>query len=170
MIIMSNGIVITREQQRDLHNARCYFHQFEERYGDILGQRVIDDFRRAYKLLCSAHDPILDEETSRWDRRNEHFTKVQREHRFKTVWSIYDIERLDEALPSKYLDITHVQYYNQLVAVERRDGTTGFDWLDLWIAAEKAINQSNDSHHIFVEGFYREDSDPVGVYRLTTGS
>lgn len=167
---MSNDMVITREQQRDLHNARCYFHQFEERYGDVLGQRVIDDFRRAYKLLCQAHDPILDQENERFDRRSAHYNAMQQHFKFKTVWSMFDIERLDEGLPQKHLDLTHVKYYDQLVAVKQREGSLGLDWLAVWAAADQAIRQSGDTHHIFVEGIYKNAEDPVGVYRLTTGS
>lgn len=167
---MSNNITISREQQRDLHNARAYFHQWYDQYRDVLGQRVIDDFSKAFGLLIQAHNPIRAEEDKRWDERNDHYNSMKACFGFKSVWSDYDIERLDDPLPSKYLDITHVKYYSQLVAVEKREAAAGLDWIALWAAADKAIEQSGDTHHIFVEGFYKDENDPVGVYRLTVGS
>lgn len=165
-----NVIGITREQQRDLHNARCYFEQWLQRYEDVLGQIVIDDFKKAYKLLAVAHDPIREQEDARWENRNNHYEAMRQYFKFKTIWSDYSIERLDEELPPERLDITHVKYYNQLVAVESRPEIGRLDWLAVWAAADKAIIGSGDSHHIFVEGIRKNVNDPEGVYELNVGS
>lgn len=165
-----NDIVINRNQQRDLHNARCYFQSFADKYADILGKRVITDFYHAFECFKQAHDPIREEENQRMDRRYKHYEAMRSYFSYHSVWSIYEVERLDNSLPSNYLDITHVKYYNQLVKVEKREGAVGLDWLALWAAAEKAILLSNDTHHIFIEGFSQSKEDPVGVYNLTTGS
>lgn len=163
-----NNISISRDQQRDLHNARCYFQSFADKYADILGQRVIADFNHAYDIFKRAHDPIREEENARMDRRYDHYEAIRKHLGLKTIWSDYDVELLDEGLPLKLVDITHVRYYNQLVAVEKPMGSPR--WLDLWIAADKAILQSDDPHHIYVEGFYRKDDYPIGVYQVITGS
>ena len=164
------AIAIDRNQQRDLHNARVYLEHFAEKYGSTLGERVIGDFNAAMKHFIRAHDPIRSEENRIFDSKFAHYKAMQKHFGYKTVWSNFDVERLDDALPSKYLDITHVRYYNQLVAVEKRDGALGLDWLAVWAAADKAIRDSGDEHHIFVEGLYQREEDSKGVYYLCTGS
>ena len=167
---MSYDIVIGREQQRNLHNARVYFESFAEKYADVVGQRVIDDFNRALDMFKNAHDPIREEETRIFDLKFKHYDAMRRHFGYQTVWSNFDVERLDESLPSKYLDITHVKYDSQLVAVEKRDGALGLDWLAIWKAADKAILESGDRHHVFVEGIYQRNEDPKGVYQIIAGS
>lgn len=165
-----NNISINREQQRDLHNARVFFQDFLDRYEDVLSERVKTDFNYALTHLIRAHDPIRAEENKRFDERHDHFQSMKALFKFKTIWSDFDIERLDENLPIQYLDMTHVKYDNQLVAVEPRPELGRVDWLAVWKAADKAIVDSGDTHHVYVEGFYKTGKDPEGVYQVITGS
>ena len=44
----------------------------------------------------------------------------------------------------------------------------GNTWLDLYVAADKAISLSGDNHHVFIEAF--NTTDVAGQVSLSTGS
>jgi hypothetical protein len=61
---------------------------------------------------------------------------------------------------------TKIKYGDQYTPI----GTdAGLSWIDLWIAADDAIQASGDQHHIFIEAFTPIPTEP-GVLRLVTGS
>jgi hypothetical protein len=61
---------------------------------------------------------------------------------------------------------TKIKYGDQYTHI----GTdSGLSWIDLYIAADDAIQASGDQHHIFIEAFTPIAEEP-GVLRLTCGS
>lgn len=160
-----NSITIDRQQQRDLHNARCYFESAIERCND---ERLIGTLQKALDVFKSAHDPIRTEENARFDARFEHYETKRKQYKFKSVWSIFEVPDVEYEVTPDLVDITHVKYYNQLVAVEKGNGQ--LTWVDLWRAANEAIIASGDLNHVYVEAFYQRAEDPKGVYQLVTGS
>jgi hypothetical protein len=88
----------------------------------------------------------------------------------QTVWSIYDEDGYGEIKfgnPHPFGDEVVVRHecdvfgpYDVTVPVK------GKTWGDVWVAADKAIVESGDLHHIYIEGF---DVDGNTLY-LRTGS
>ena len=162
---LENSITIGRQQQRDLHNARCFFEMAIERCEDA---KVAETLKKAMGYFTSAHAAIRQQENDRFETRFQHFREAQHQYGFSTVWSIFEVPRVEYEVTPELVDITHVKYYNQLVAVEKPEGQ--LRWVDLWRAADKAIAESGDKHHVFVEGFYQRKEDPIGTYQIITGS
>jgi len=71
----------------------------------------------------------------------------------ETVWSIHD-EGIKFGNPHPFGDEVVIRHkcdvfgpYDVTVPVK------GKNWGDVWVAADKAIKESGDMHHIFIEGF-----------------
>jgi hypothetical protein len=89
----------------------------------------------------------------------------------ETIWSIYNDDEYGEIKfgnPHPFGDNAVIRHkcdvfgpYNELVEIK------GKTWGDVWVAANKAIVQSDDLHHIYIEGFKQ---GPAGELRLITGS
>lgn len=163
----SNDIAINREQQKNLHNARCYFKQFEYKYSEIFGKEVLRDFKQAMKYFIEAHDPIRLIEDTRAEDRFNHYEAMRQYYGLSAVWSMTEYDRLDDNTDR---DIKTIKYYNVIVPVVKRPEHPWLRWTDVYEACDKAIKQSGDEHHIFIEYLHREDSDPEGQYTLSTGS
>lgn len=86
----------------------------------------------------------------------------------ETVWSIYNGDEYGEIKfdnPHPFGDEAVIKYRG--VAEYELVEVKGKNWGDVWIAANKAIIQSEDLHHIYIEGFEKNDA---GELELVTGS
>ena len=103
-----------------------------------------------------------------FDRKFDHYHAKAKEFGLKTVWSIYEVENLNDMHPfGKGLEVVYDANYHwggktTIAAVH------GNTWLDLFIAADKCVRDSGDNHHIYIESF--EPSSATGVVYLHTGS
>ena len=90
---------------------------------------------------------------------------------FETVWSIYDEDGYGEIKfgnPHPFGANAVIRHkcdvfgpYDVTVPIK------GKNWGDVWLAADKAIKESGDLHHIFIEGF---DLNEAGELEMFTGS
>lgn len=163
----ANDIAIGRTQQQQLHNARCYFLQFKDKYSEIFGKEVLRDFNQAMKYLLEAHDPIRRIEDERAENRYAHYEAMREYYKLTAVWSMSEYDRLDDNTDK---DIKSIKYYDVVIPVVKRPEHPWLRWTDVYEACDKAIKESGDQHHIFIEYLHREDSDPEGQYTLSTGS
>jgi|GEM_PF-1896149 hypothetical protein len=87
----------------------------------------------------------------------------------KSYWSISaDNDFINMSFNHPYVGATEVSYPADMqwgkASSVKIEGPT---WLDLWKAADKAIQESGDEHHVFIEDFYELEN---GVLQLHTGS
>jgi len=160
-------ISINREQESQLHNARCYFFQFKEKYSEIFGKEVMRDFNQAFQYFIKAHDPIREIADKRSEERFEHYEFIRQQYKLSAVWSMSEYDRLDEPVDR---DIKTIKYYDVIVPVVQLRPYGKMCWIDVYTACDIAIKKSHDEHHIFIEYLHREDSDPEGQYTLSCGS
>lgn len=163
----NNNIAIDREQQMNLHNARCYFLQFKEKYSEVFGKEVVRDFNQAMKYFLEAHNPIREIEDKRSEDRFEHYEAMRKYYGLSAVWSMIEYDRLDDSTDR---DVKTIKYHDIIIPVVKRPEHPWLRWTDVYEACDKAIKESGDEHHIFIEYLHREDTDPEGQYTLSTGS
>ena len=100
-----------------------------------------------------------------FDLKFNYFTKVQTTNRFKSVWSIFEVNNIFDLSGLRGETLRYGDHWGTGTVVIPLPGGT-LQWWDLWVAAEKAIEQSGDQHHMFIEAFRKEGND---IY-LSTGS
>lgn len=96
----------------------------------------------------------------------DYYSDVAKTHGFQTIWSMYEVKDMFAKHP--HGDVTHV-YYDGGWGKPTIAGVKGDTWLDLWDAANRAIIESGDHHHVFVEAIRKKDG-AFGVVSVTTGS
>jgi hypothetical protein len=81
---------------------------------------------------------------------------------------MYEPDNLSDRHP--YTDATSVIYTDHWGDQDAvRVPITGLTWAALFVAANAAIRDSGDTHHIYIENF-RPSKDDAAVLVLTTGS
>ncbi len=100
-----------------------------------------------------------------FDAKNELYKSVAKENGFRhSIWSIYAVTDFAQ-IPFPNATKLMYEYYDSDDPLEIPLSRNS-SYLDLWKAAEIAIQKSKDEHHIFIENFV-EDGE---VLILETGS
>jgi hypothetical protein len=137
-----------------LHNGNLRDHEKVDKLGEILG-----DFRDALRKANQ-------EEKVNFDRKMKYYGDTADSLGLKNTWSIYSVEdfSMEHPYPSAktvlYKKGGHWGDHDVEIPI---DGNT---WQSLFVAADAAIEKSDDKHHTFIEDFRPEGDTLV----LWTGS
>jgi hypothetical protein len=116
--------------------------------------------------MIATHIEQTESNISDFDYQLDYFEFVRKAHKFNSQWSLYEVT--DITAPHMLGNIVQVAYDkhwgHRTVFVE----VLGNTWLDLYVAADKAISLSGDNHHVFIEAF--NTTDVAGQVSLSTGS
>ncbi len=155
-------VTLRGEDFKTVHNAVCELRSLVEHMQrsmlkiDEL-QRVIDQFEIGLR-------DAYDQDNAAFERKMDLYSEVKEECRFHSIWSIYSVDDLYAQHPYKgAAEVVYKDHWGEgpvTVPVE------GDRWIDLWRAADAAIVQSGDEHHVFVEQFRPQGDRLV----LSTGS
>ena len=154
---MNCAPTLTSEEFKILHNTLCDL----DRIQDSRVQSLVERIRKEALKGAYAQD------NSAFDRKWEHYHRVREEYGLQTTWSVYEVEDLfqQHAYPGAAY-VIYDQHWGDSEVVRAIDGNT---WVDLYRAADAAIQASGDGHHTFIEAFEPVADKPHHL-RLTTGS
>lgn len=148
-----------------VHNALRELRHLADRMQQIMIK--IEDVERIVQSFEQGLADAYEQDRSAFDRKCSYYSDIRDESKFRTVWSIYEVEDMYEAHP--YTGATTLVYKDHWgdkpVSVEIQ----GNRWIDLWRAANTAILQSGDQHHIYIEIFNPSKEDAATLI-LHTGS
>ena len=97
----------------------------------------------------------------------DHYDAVKNELALSTVWSIYEVEDLYAEHP--FANAKQIVYRDHWGKESVSMNINGNTFAALYVAADDCIGQSQDQHHVFIEHFVPDATDPTTLY-LTTGS
>lgn len=104
------------------------------------------DLYRAIQQLGTLFKELADQHDDSFETRFEKLKEIKTESGFITIWSMYEIEDLDE--PHRFTQSKEICINEIVVDIK------GNTWYDLWAATDEAVEQSGDFDHIFIEGFH----------------
>lgn len=143
-----SGYNLSPNQLRDLHNAGCYFHSFIERYRDVLGKQVIEDFERPWNLFLNVRKKILEVESKSFDKKFNYYDSIRKQNNFMSIWSLYEVDDINAH--SHVVGATELRYEDKKIDL---DPNHHYTWFELWSCADKIMQETDDRHHIFIELF-----------------
>lgn len=158
---------LTAKEFSNVHNALCDLRYLAQRMESVVHPDLhlaltknIDEIRKAFDSAYKQEDDIA-------TRRSNHYTDLQHLHGLSSIWAINSVDNLYDKHP--YIGATKVCYNNYWGSsndTEIVEPIMGDKWIDLYVAADKAIEQSGDKHHAFIEAFMHVGDELV----LSTGS
>ena len=101
------------------------------------------------------------------DAKFDHYNTVRKNLALSTDWSIYEVEDLYAEHP--FANAKQIVYRDHWGKKSVSTNINGNTFAALYVAADNCIGQSQDRHHVFIEDFVPDATDPTTLY-LTTGS
>jgi hypothetical protein len=164
---MNCNPTLTADEFKTIHNALCELDFVKDQLEDVLNKDLFIKLTKAANDIRKGLANAYEQDNNVFETKMEHFSQVQQELGLQTVWSIYEVDNLSERHP--YEGATTVVYKdwntNKDVVVQ----VNGLTWAALYVAANAAIRNSTDNHHIYIEGFQQSSIDPTVLF-LSTGS
>ncbi len=149
---MNCDVTLTANEFKQIHNT-LWAMQYDGMSADAGAEKI-----RA--ALASAYEQEKQDD----DRKRDHYTEVAESLGLDAVWSVYEVANLNE--PHPFAGVKEVVYRNHWGERTVRVPIYGKSWAALYVAANAAIRDSGDDHHIFIEHFDRREDSLV----LHTGS
>ena len=99
------------------------------------------------------------------DEKCDMYRKYQAQRGLYSIWSMYNVVDFENPSGITVDTLVYEDHWGpRAIEVQMPCGMK--TWGDLYAAADKAIRQSGDDHHVFIEAFRIKD----GRAYLTTGS
>jgi len=156
---------LTAQEFKDLHNGLCEVRNVFRSMEGVVSQNLLGRAEDAWKLIekALANAYAADEKIAA--KRDSHYNEISDKNDFKTIWSVHEVSDLNAPFAGAATKLAYRDHWGASEVVVPINGNT---WVDLWRAAEAAIKQSGDTHHVFIEAFI--PSNVTGVLVLSTGS
>jgi len=153
--------LLTPENYKSLNNLASDMHGVTQSLESVVNPEILQLLNQVKEKIQTAFKDLWDSEENKFEREFEAFDKISQDNNFMSIWSVSEIK--SKAINSP-VDTQGTAVIYKKCKAELPPNPT---WLDMWSAADKVIRQSQDTHHVFVEGF---ELNNAGVYELYTGS
>jgi hypothetical protein len=166
---MTTGATLTPDEFKKLNNALCGIRSTQRQLQGVLNPELLKSLNDSIESIEQALANSYQRESQLFDARSSYYHGVAEQEGFDSNWSIYTVGSMFENHPYegvKELVYKTVTSHLNWTDVEIRVPVEGCRWLDLWRAADAAIRQSGDCHHIFIEEFQQD----LEIVTLVTGS
>ncbi len=154
---MNCSPTLTAEEFKVLHNTLWEL-------GNIDNDRVRELVDRIRGVALKG---AYEQDHAAFDRKSAHYDRIRDDLGLRASWSIYEVDDLSERHPFAGAD--RVVYRDHWGDKPVSVGINGLTWAALYVAADAAIRDSGDEHHIYIEAFRPSKEDPRTLV-LTTGS
>jgi hypothetical protein len=158
-----DAVTLSGEDFKTIHNTLCDLRNLVGRMEQSMIKtsefdRIIEGFQMGLK------DAYAQDNTA-FDSKMDYYREFQCENGLRSIWSIYELPLHGFLQDHPWRGARSLCYHDQHTAP-----ILGATWGDLYRAADEVIRRSGDSHHIFIEGFYRWAKSDDSILGLTTGS
>lgn len=157
-------IMLTDKEFIQVWNAELGLRHEIDKMEEVLAKPTIQRLRQIQNLIRNALARPMKERDDESDRRSRHYKRMQEILKVGSIWSMYEVEYLEDKLP---YNATDLEYQGHSMDISHCK-----TWIDLWEVADELMIKSGDRHHIFIEGFHEVDSGTGAgkVLELQTGS
>ena len=161
---MKCNVTLTADEFEAVDSALCELDMVKSRLEDVLNKdlyiklaKATTDIRRSLKGAYQQLEKSV-------ETKMDYFYRTRDELGLSATWSIYEIDNFSERHPYEGVTtVTYKDHWGEKTVVTPINGLT---WAALYVAADAAIRDSGDDHHVFIEGFTQDGNTLV----LTTGS
>ena len=158
---MNGDVTLTADEFKKLHNGLCDLDCMVHRLSTSEGVQLAV----IVKTLRDSLAGVYEQDNLAFESKHDYYDRVRNELGLRSIWSIYEVEDLSSRYPFEATKVHYKDHWGNPVTTD----IVGATWEALYVAADKAIRDSGDNHHVFIEQFTpsKEDSS---VLVLSTGS
>ena len=158
-------VTLHAEDFRTVHNTLCELRSLVERMTHTMIK--VDDVQRIVEGFEQGLARAYEQDHAQFEVKMEHYSAVKEELGLTAIWSEFAVDNLADRHPYEgALQLAYVDHWGDEPQFVEIVGST---WAALYVAANRAIRDSGDGHHIFIEAFRRNPDCPEQLF-LSTGS
>ena len=162
---MNCNPTLTADEFKTVHNSLCELRSLASRM--MHSMIKVDEVERIIGQFEQGLKGAYEQDHVAFDTKFEHYRSVTEDLGLSTIWSIYEVDNLNDRHP--YAGADRVVYKDHWGEKPVQASINGMTWAALYVAANACIRDSGDEHHIYIEQFRPSKDDPRTLI-LTTGS
>jgi hypothetical protein len=143
-------VTLQAEDFKTIHNTLCELRSITDRCSDKIAAQlnpIIQSFEAGLKDAYEQDDAIF-------SSKMDYFHRFKEMNGLSAIWSVYELDVHGFLQAHPYSSDAFVVYRNHWGEnKDRHYPVLGTTWGDVYRAADLAIRESGDDHHIFIEGF-----------------
>ncbi len=160
-------VILRAEDFKTVHNTLCELRGVEQMLNEVISDSLAAKLHSVIKGFEQGLANAYEQERALFNTKNDHYEAIKSQLDLRSIWSIYEVEDLNQPHPfGDALQIIYEDHWGDGPVVA---DITGPRWVDLYAAADAAIQCSGDRHHIFIEALNPVAGQPHQL-KLTTGS
>lgn len=161
---MNCNPTLSSDEFKTIHNGLCQLDSVVGRLEDVLKPELYAKLAEAAAEIRKGLAGAYKQENQSYTTKHDHYTRVKTDLGLDAIWSIYEVDNFNETHPFEGAkEVVYRDHWGEkTVRVPIYDGS----WWALYVAANAAIRDSGDDHHIFIEHFTQNGDELI----LSTGS
>lgn len=164
---MNCSPTLTAEEFKTVHNTLCELREIEMRLNEVLSADMVARLHRVVKGFESGLAGAYAQDTAEFDSKMDYFSEFKAENGLTSIWSLFELPVHCFLQNHPYPSDSFIVYTQHWGEGRKHYPVLGPTWGDVYRAADLAIRESGDSHHIFIEGFKVKNGNELHMY---TGS
>lgn len=136
---MFTDVTIKADDFKAIHNAL-----WSLQYGN-------GDLNAQVEVIRNALKDAYEQDRKASDDLYNHYLTVKTDLGLDAIWSMYEVKDLNER--HTYKNAKTMTYKDNWGGDAFSVPINGFTWAALYVAANAAIRDSGDEHHVYIEGF-----------------
>lgn len=161
--------VDSQEVVGTLGDAMREIHHLGQNMENIAHPQVTKALENLYNLSIAVLKPYHEAEQKSFQTNYDALAKIAEQNGLKSIWSMGSVPATD--MDKKTPAISKITYQSWgATQIHNFKAPTQITWLEFWKIADKLMQASGDSHHVFIESLYHEDKDPATHFYLSCGS
>jgi hypothetical protein len=158
---------LTADEFKTIHNALCDLDSVKQSLEDVLNKDLYIKLAKATSQIREGLANAYEQDNKSFDEKSNHYDSVRTDLGLTAIWSIFEIDNLSDRHP--FGDVLQVAYTDHWGEKPVYAEVNGLTWAALYVAANAAIRDSGDKHHIYIEDFRPNPKNPQQLI-LSTGS
>lgn len=164
---MNCNPTLTAAEFSNMHNGMCKLASIIGELEDTIHPSLLKKLLQAKTEIAKGLEGAYEQDNKAFDTKHSHYESVRDDLGLNTVWSIFEVDNLNDRHP--FDGATTVVYKDWNTSKDIVVEVNGLTWAALYVAANAAIRNSTDNHHIYIEGFEQSSIDATVLF-LSTGS
>lgn len=160
-------VTLHAEDFRTVHNTLCELRSLQERITGVVSNDIADRLHRVVKGFEQGLANAYEQDSSAFDSKMDYFSEFKAENGLSSIWSMFELPVHCFLQNHPYPSDAFVIYTQHWGKGRKHYPVLGPTWGDVYRAADLAICESGDSHHIFIEGFELKNGNELHMF---TGS
>lgn len=160
-------VTLQAEDFKTIHNTLCELRSVQERITGVVNNEIADRIHRVIKGFEAGLKDAYAQDDAIFSSKMDYYHNFKSTNGLRAIWSVYELPVHGFLQDHPYPADSFVVYVDHWGEGRKHYPVQGPTWGDVYRAADLAIRESGDDHHVFIEHFTLENGNEL---RLSTGS